>query len=935
MLRTLGCVFVSWACVPDLSEDEPADADAYDISLLQWTLSMTESETGLVSTHAFATRQMQGGWTNSVAIVAPSLCGMIMLGTLLWYLHSTSAKSTSKEERDRDSACSILHVQNGIGMLVYAMAIVDSYDFAEALGKDEVFSGFIVSASNLGSACGNLLAFAVTICCPDIIYKRLCTVNVCATLLLTIGAAAYTLIAWNVRAGTTWMPCVTLLSRFIAGIGEGLISLFTDITYSALLSKAEMAERFVEVTMTRSFAIGLGPGIASLAHVVGGPSIRTSTLVLPCLLTMQLLFVFVNFPQSLQRKNVKDDGFKAEAVQHQYMRRSIVVAAGVFVSSCRAWSTTSVEVASSLILEEQYAMSTRTIGLLIALPFLLSIPAKSIYASCKNLMTLQSFVRLLEVIVLLGCFGLLDALLPILRQWWILLFADALMFPCLYLIEGLVASVVYQQIIPDDPIFNAPNVGIVWIVFIQLSRFVAPPTTRNMIANHGQTGYGLMQMGVLAIMALLFEVGVKRGCDPVNDSLQEDPVNDSLEEDVLEVDPDLVEPVIVITTGAWTCDFFKHLILPYGRYAVSDIIFCDISSGTLEQNLEKLEALLQKSKLKARCFATGDAGMELYAVAKERLNGYLDLKGAHLYSFLICTNKLACRRLVAGCDSVQSYGVTSDQEFLPDMGRPGFFKPLAGTASMGVFKYEGVKANPLRGAKNIEETPLILEMTGKMEKLRPFMNENLVGLVEEYMDPTVNRKVVAADGFICDGKVYRYILSDNFYRQDEPEVFDCTVTPTQQLSDLEANRVWELFDKVMNSLVQQGMDNQFVDLEIFVMPDRVEIMEINARAWPNQLPVFSMLFGPNCVFSATLDALAGDVLKTVDIPPDCRGMVGVCCYVAPVEGQVSVVKSAHGEVFYYPVPGRCWHHVYSTDKTFLAAKQKCLDFYTELTSKAS
>lgn len=539
--------------------------------------------------------------------------------------------------------------------------------------------------------------------------------------------------------------------------------------------------------------------------------------------------------------------------------------------------------------------------------------------------------------MLLSCVLFFDALLPVPTSWQTLLIADAFIFPSMYLVEALLSSVVYQQLLPDDRCLNASTVGMVWIVMVQIGRFLGPPITRMMIAKHGLTGYGTIQLFIVIIMASIFEVGVapsRRDPSPPPTHHSEDPEN--VPETTSAIKANLMEEhkIIILTNGYWTQEFFVKLVLPNSRYSdsVSSIVFFNISDGPFEQHLKKLEALLREFG-SSRCYATGDAGMKLYALAAERLKGEMYQNGACFSAFMLCDNKLACHSLIAGCSGIRTQGVTVEQVLLPDMGGPSFFKPLTGTGATDTFRYEGKSCNPFFGVreKYLQE-PLVQEQIDKDEELRICMSGNFVGLVQVYVDPA-DRKIVSADGFVCNGKIYHYVLSDNMYVPDEPERFLCLVTPSQQLTDPEADRVWELYDKVVGDLVSRGLDNQFVDIEFFVLPSAVEVMEVNPRTFGNQIPIFSMLFGADCcMFSIALDLLAGDLPKLVT-PLDCQGLVGVCYYAEPVQGEDSIVEHADKDVIYYPGPYDDAHHVYAIGRTYDSALQKCVEFHAALTSK--
>ena len=151
-------------------------------------------------------------------------------------------------------------------------------------------------------------------------------------------------------------------------------------------------------------------------------------------------------------------------------------------------------------------------------------------------------------------------------------------------------------------------------------------------------------------------------------------------------------PVLVITTEHWTKTWFTKLLVPVCRFSTIDITFVDIASvSTYEEQFQLLcDAIsncVVNQEMRPLVFACTDVAMDIYSAALEylRQNGCITVKnatetmtGAHFLSFFLSTNKLACRRLVKGCDGLIAKGVFNDMATLPSLGPDvdGFFKPL-------------------------------------------------------------------------------------------------------------------------------------------------------------------------------------------------------------------------------------------------------------------
>ena len=95
-----------------------------------------------------------------------------------------------------------------------------------------------------------------------------------------------------------------------------------------------------------------------------------------------------------------------------------------------------------------------------------------------------------------------------------------------------------------------------------------------------------------------------------------------------------------------------------------------------QENFDELRELILKHKETLSVVAVADVTMMLYSAVVESLkqDGEYTPTGANFHCFLLATNKLANRKLIPRSAQVKSMKVTSDMEFLPDLGVKGFFK---------------------------------------------------------------------------------------------------------------------------------------------------------------------------------------------------------------------------------------------------------------------
>ena len=51
---------------------------------------------------------------------------------------------------------------------------------------------------------------------------------------------------------------------------------------------------------------------------------------------------------------------------------------------------------------------------------------------------------------------------------------------------------------------------------------------------------------------------------------------------------------------------------------------------------------------------------------------------------------------------------------------------------------------------------ILTRLVNNYESLVPYLDENIVGLVEQYVSPEERKGVYSLDGFICNKKIYFY-----------------------------------------------------------------------------------------------------------------------------------------------------------------------------------
>ena len=225
--------------------------------------------------------------------------------------------------------------------------------------------------------------------------------------------------------------------------------------------------------------------------------------------------------------------------------------------------------------------------------------------------------------------------------------------------------------------------------------------------------------------------------------------------------------------------FFEELIIQASSYkGKADIEFVHTDAAhSMSADIATVCEVLRR-RPDSVCFACNDYMMLIYATAVEILKKEIPLMGASLRCFQITQNKVACRDLCAPSDDIHYKAVLASDEYLPDLGTNGIFKPLAGTGSYGVLKYHtGVLTeNPFHQSRpsaynflgidiSLLDNDIIRDMTLQYEELHPYFDSEsiTVGIVEEYINPSSRKATVAMDGFVWEGHIYHFAISDNVW----------------------------------------------------------------------------------------------------------------------------------------------------------------------------
>jgi len=170
---------------------------------------------------------------------------------------------------------------------------------------------------------------------------------------------------------------------------------------------------------------------------------------------------------------------------------------------------------------------------------------------------------------------------------------------------------------------------------------------------------------------------------------------------------------------------------------------------------------------------------------------------------------------------------------------PAFLKPCSGTRS------EGIANVPTKE----QLAPKLKEFMRKyiesdVSSVRPILTKVLNPFYSKYVDieryplslvPSVlieehmgTAPSIRADGYVFNGEIFHWALADNIYHTAKPQCFIAIAHPSLTPAAIQ-EKVWKLYDEVLHKMIACGFDKQFVNIEMFILENKLRIMEINPR----------------------------------------------------------------------------------------------------------
>jgi len=423
-------------------------------------------------------------------------------------------------------------------------AIVDAYDVSRSVDRSAAFSGLLIGifmAANLTGA-----AFSTVLQCfrPHLWSSHARRAMFWPLLLCSCGPLLYCLPTGliYVGRGQEWqegLAALLLLSRILSGLGAGAASQVGLVCIAKGSHATEKSKHMVRFLFANMLGCGLGPLLAAFYHTVCpchgefGPQFWQLGVMKVIFTLGSALAVALCFPERLQPPESPGPGPAAQAAQspeaasgngsdlesessksssptsqHQaelarLARQRKVVVGCLAMTGLRGYLITALEGATALFLQQNYGWELHTIGFFVALTFLMCIPGKLIQGRLSKCLSEKAMIRLFSMVAILG------AVLICLQDGWMLLVADSLLFPCIYLSDAIGRGVMTRHLLPQGSWLDSNRASFWTLLLGGVGQTAGPWLTRWFLQTSTQTAYAAQQAAGSAVFLILFEAIVR------------------------------------------------------------------------------------------------------------------------------------------------------------------------------------------------------------------------------------------------------------------------------------------------------------------------------------------------------------------------------------------------------------------------------------------
>jgi MFS family permease len=318
-----------------------------------------------------------------------------------------------------------------------------------------------------------------------------------------------------------------VISRVMSGLVQGFCAQLLQVSFAHLTPLIDRPSQMVRFSYTNILGIGLGPMIVAtmrILHVCPSEKHPGSVIIGLSQLALSLaptVAVAMYYP----RLDDVDDFMETESFEAQVASRSstTLVLQKVVLIGCMidtflcALVTSAVEGATPLLLETEYGWHPNHIGIIIGAVILCCYPARTFIDLFKRRLNAFQWIKLFCCISIVGSSFLFR------RDWRCLIMADILLYPSLYLKNGMVTGLMQQYALPSGSKLDQ-NLTTFWAMLItSLGRYIGPCIARSLLDRGNQNSYAMLQLFYMGVFWIVFELMVVKSIQSKDMQLLETP----------------------------------------------------------------------------------------------------------------------------------------------------------------------------------------------------------------------------------------------------------------------------------------------------------------------------------------------------------------------------------------------------------------------------
>ena len=403
-------------------------------------------------------------------------------------------------------ACYVLLFVQFLGALSFTVVLPQAAQLSWALGQDDAFSGALIGAFTQGNCLGRLPMWILIRFRAELWrHARLTLLSLLGLVLLSTATFAAVGFVASRNASTGWgLSWLLLGSRTMSGAGFGACAQLFQYSLNMMIPLEERPEQMSRFAMANMLGIGFGPLVSSAALFFGGEgSFDSISMAQLCIALAAFFAMFLLWPREIE---INSELPQLEPTRDDLQKRRLVVCGCLLMSTTRQLVCVALEAGTSLVLERRYGWDLQPIGVVIGLLFLGCIPLKAIHLKFKHKLSPVAWIQLLSYTAIFSSLLLFD-FIPDMSLLTLLL-ADGLMFPTLYLTDGLSVGILQQHVLPRGFCLDA-NTSMLWFGLMAngIGGFGAW-LARKTIQSHGRDSYAVQQLCISCCFLGIFYIAV-------------------------------------------------------------------------------------------------------------------------------------------------------------------------------------------------------------------------------------------------------------------------------------------------------------------------------------------------------------------------------------------------------------------------------------------